>query len=252
MRNTAIFTFYGSLQDFFPAEENPERIVYAFRGEPAVKDSIEALGPPHPEVAGITINNHPASFSSKLKHGDRIAVYSFDDFDGCGASREPDQPPGKPQFILDVHLGGLARYLRLSGIDAAYDSEDKGDRMIAAAAVREERILLTRDIGLLKRAAIVYGYWLRNTNPRKQFVEVAKRYRLEKHFQPFWRCTLCNGLTREVDKSEIRHIVPARVYSEYSEFRQCVRCKQVYWKGSHYDRLKTLMEQLHKKIQFPE
>ena len=206
-------------------------------GSPSVKDAIEAQGVPHTEVALIRLNSKACPFSVLLSEGDRFDVYPA--FTGI----EPDSltnpyactPPEPIRFVADIHLGKLAASLRMLGFDTTYGEE--ADEDLAIQSYREKRILLSRDLGLLKRSQVQYGYYLRTTDPKQQVVEVLRRYQLANSIQPFQRCSRCNGLIQEVPKASIQALVPQGIYAEQDTFRQCLNCEQVYWKGSHYDRL---------------
>ncbi|RYY94424.1 MAG: hypothetical protein EOO11_17910, partial [Chitinophagaceae bacterium] len=135
MLSTAHFRFEGRLQDFLRhrGTETP----YSFRGTPSVKDAIEALGVPHVEAGVIHINGNPSSLAALLHPGDQVTI-------------SPDESPlSKPCFVLDVHLGSLARALRLLGFDSLYE-RNYSDLQIAEIGAAGDRAVLTRDIGLLK------------------------------------------------------------------------------------------------------
>ncbi len=107
-----------------------------------------------------------------LTGGERVAVYPpFQSLDlGDIAPLRP--PLGEPRFVLDVHLGRLARYLRLLGFDSVY-SNDRSDDELLAVSRGQDRVLLTRDVGLLERAALVYGGFLHETDSRLQLREAS-------------------------------------------------------------------------------
>ena len=142
-----------------------------------------------------------------------------------------------------MHLGTLARRLRLLGLDTVYE-KDYDDRVIAARAAAEERILLSRDTGLLKHKNIIWGYWLRSQDGDQQLEEVRHRFSLDPHFRPFTRCLLCNGLNEPVEKEQVSPLVPERTLLFFDEFFRCSGCGNVYWKGSHYDRMLAWLQKL--------
>jgi len=251
MDNIAFFRFYGEIIDLVTAKDKKSggTIEYCFTGTPSVKDAIEAIGPPHTEIAAILVNSISIGFDYLLHNNENVDVYS----PGTNPLSSDQQllsyrPKGEPKFILDVHLGALAHYLRFTGFDTKYNNVDSGDEVIASTAQKESRVLLTRDIGLLKRSIVKYGYWLRHTQPDKQFIEVARRYRLNSYLKPFTRCTICNGLLHEVEKAVIEDGLPPVVRSYYDDFWQCQQCHQIYWKGSHYKSIKTKIDLLIKTI----
>lgn len=193
MNNTASFRFYGSLNDFFPADKKGSWFSYNFKGNPALKDAIEAIGIPHPEVFAILVNRQAAGFFQSLQAQQKVEVYPAESsIQLPEGSLLKDKHPAAERFILDVHLGKLAKALRLLGFDCRYENE-QSDQAIAATAEIEKRIVLTRDVGLLKHKGIRWGYWLRSQNPREQLVEVIRYFNLQNEFDPFSRCLSCNG-----------------------------------------------------------
>jgi uncharacterized protein with PIN domain len=213
----------------------------AFRGPQSVKHLIEALGVPHPEVAAILIDGLPAGFDRQPHPGARIAVYPLFraiDLDGLPPLRPP--LPDPPAFLADNHLGRLARALRLLGFDTAYDAALDDDRL-AELAADERRILLTRDRGLLKRRLVVWGYYLRTTDSREQLFAVRRRFELAGRVEPWRRCLLCNGLLQPVAKAAVLDRLEPKTKLYYDDFQQCEVCRQVYWRGSHYDDLERLV-----------
>ncbi|NNC64731.1 MAG: Mut7-C ubiquitin/RNAse domain-containing protein [Gammaproteobacteria bacterium] len=237
------FRFYDGLCDFLARERKGREFDFSFTGTPSIKDTIEAAGVPHAEVDIILIDGKPADFSTLLRGGERVAVYpAFTNLDVDPEHRLLPPRPVVYRFVLDVHLGRLARYLRLAGFDTLY-SNTYTDPEIAGIAAREERIVLTRDTGLLKHSAVARGYWLRSTSPRAQLTEVVERFDLHPHFTPFSRCMMCNGRVRAADFSEVRGRVPPRVAQNFDRFRLCDDCGRVYWPGSHYEKLAALLEE---------
>ncbi|CAM2066503.1 MoaD/ThiS family protein [Sulfidibacter corallicola] len=244
--NNAFFTFSGSVRDFLPKGTTPARMSYSFQEHPSVKDAIEAIGPPHPEVCAIVVNGRPVDFGYQLFEGDVVEVF------GCDAIPSgfpedallPNHPGERPRFVLDVHLGTLARYLRMSGFDTLYQREDLGDERIAEIAGKERRIALSRDIGLLKRGRVEYGHWLRSTDPRIQFTELVSRYPMKGYLGTQVRCSHCNGRIANVDKEQVLHRLPPSVRDHYDTVYRCESCDQLYWQGSHYVKWQGFLETL--------
>jgi uncharacterized protein with PIN domain len=223
-------------------------------GEPAVKDVIEAAGVPHPEVDVILVNGQPVTFAYRVHPGDEIAAYPVDAAGGDTAHPGQHlQPPitSEPRFVLDTHLGRLAAYLRLLGLDAAYDNH-RTDEELADCASREDRILLTRDVGLLKRGAIRQGHFVRATHPAQQLHEVVLRYDLTRFLRPFTRCLRCNTPLAPVAASAVADRLPPAVRTRQHEFWRCPACERVYWRGSHYQRMLALVERLHAEDSAPD
>jgi uncharacterized protein with PIN domain len=198
---------------------------------------IESLGVPHTEVELILVNGEPVDFSHIVRDGDQVSVYPmFETFDATPVLRLRPAPLREPRFVLDQHLGKLAAHLRLLGFDTLYRN-DYDDATLARVSSTEHRILLTRDRGLLKRSAVTHGYFVRQTDPQQQVVEVLQRFDLRRLIAPFCRCIRCNGLLRATSKEQVATYLPPHTQEYYDEFHICEQCGQVYWKGSHYQHL---------------
>lgn len=241
---TVIFRFYEELNDFLPLEKKKIAFKHQLMSGTTVKDGMESLGVPHAEVDLILVNGVSVDFSYQVKAGDHISVYpTFESFDISPIIRLRPKPLRVTRFILDVHLGKLARYLRLLGFDTFYDNQYV-DQEIIAIAQKEKRIILTRDIGLLKNKKVTHGYWLRATQPKQQIKEIIHRFDLRHQFQPFTRCLECNGKIVAVDAANalLDVKIPTRVREMQNQFYQCENCKRWYWEGTHYDKLKVLVK----------
>lgn len=233
----ARFRFYAELNDFLPEEKRYRTLDFLFDVAPAVKDAIESFGVPHTEVDLIIANGESVDFTYHVRDGDLISVYPvFESIDISPIVKVRPLPLREPRFVLDTHLGRLARYLRGLGFDVVYHNHCD-DETLAHISREEGRILLTRDRGLLKRRLVTHGYWVRATQPRDQLVEVIRRFDLGNAARPFTRCPRCNGLLRSATREEVRDKVPARVLNMFEEFRVCTACGQPYWAGSHYRRM---------------
>jgi uncharacterized protein with PIN domain len=143
--------------------------------------------------------------------------------------------------VADVHLGRMAAYLRLAGFDTEYRN-DFSDRELVDTSSSEDRTLLTRDVGVLKHAAVWRGYFVRETQPGRQLVEVLRRFDLPDHASPFTRCVRCNAVLERVAKQDVLAALPPRTREHYDEFSRCPRCERVYWAGSHYTRMRAFLE----------
>lgn len=240
----ATFTFYGDLNDFLPAAQRGRPIAYPLDGAPAVKHPIEALGVPHPEVEQIIVGGRSVDFTYPLQPGDQVHVYALDALPGDAWPLRLRPPLPRPvRFVLDTHLGRLAAYLRLFGFDTLYRN-DYDDATLAHIAAQDQRVLLTRDRGLLKRKQVVYGYCVRDHAPTGQIVEVLRRYRLREDVQPWQRCPHCNGLLTPVTKAEVLDRLETKTKRYYDDFQQCSTCGQVYWQGSHFIRMQGFVAEV--------
>jgi uncharacterized protein len=238
----ARFHFHDDLNDFMPAERKDISFSYSFQGPQSVKHLIESLGVPHTEVGHILVNEAPAGFDYLPQDGDTIQVFPFFNTHGDNPELSRSFPPGERRFLLDNHLGRLAYYLRMLGMDCLYRNDFQDDDL-ALIASQGERILLTRDRRLLMRNAVIYGYWVRHKTPHLQLVEVMRRYALAGNIIPFRRCMRCNGILQPAKKEDVLPRLLPLTKKYFEEFHICPDCKQVYWKGSHYERMTMLIEQ---------
>jgi uncharacterized protein with PIN domain len=242
------FRFYGELNEFLPAERRQTPIPYGLVGPTAVKHPIESLGVPHTEVELILANGSPVDFSYLVRPADRISVYpAFAAIDVSLVGRLRPALPSPPRFVVDNHLGKLATTLRLLGFDALYHS-DYDDEELAQVTHEQERVLLTRDRGLLKRKLVVYGYCLRTKEPKDQIRAVLRRFDLHHLIDPWRRCLRCNGLLRPVAKEIIIDRLEPKTKKYYHEFQLCQECGQIYWKGSHYEALRRFVDNIRHAV----
>lgn len=232
-QQTAEFRFYAELNDFLPAHRRKRAFFYTFSGSPAVKDTIEAIGVPHTEIDVILADGRSVGFDHHLADGERIAVYPmFERLDVSPLTRLRPAPLRETRFVADVHLGTLARYLRLVGFDTLWRN-DLDDAEIIDIAARDKRIILTRDRGILRDGRVTHGYWLRATEPLVQLEEVVAALQLGGAIRPFTRCMECNGTLRTIERREAARFVPLRVLVLHRRYSRCDDCGRVYWSGSH-------------------
>ena len=234
----ATLTVNGSLTDFWGISEPSSTTSIQFELSPSVKDQVESQGIPHTAVHVLEINGASKPWSHNLCDGDVISLYPYDNTTKCAPIfLQPER------FIADVHLGKLANTLRLLGFDTSFDSDWDDDEIIERSN-SEQRMILTRDLGLLKNGASCYGYWIRSTDPDKQITELFNRFELSSSVAPFTRCMKCNGLLTKVEKETVQEKVPPKVQEWHSDYWQCTNCKQVYWQGSHFKDLQQKVDNL--------
>jgi uncharacterized protein len=232
--NTAYFRFYEELNDFLPVWRRKTFFQYEFKGTPSVKDAIESMGVPHVEIDLILVNSQSVGFTYRLKDKDSISVYPvFESFDIASVTHLKERPLRDLKFIADVHLGKLAKYLRLCGFDTFY-KDNLDDNEIIELSVSTNRAILTRDKEMLKNNKITHAYWIRSQYPRLQLKEVLLRFDLKKPIALFTRCMECNGLLREIPKKDILDSLLPMTKRYYRKFKICSDCNHIYWNGSHY------------------
>jgi len=226
--------FYEELNDFLSHTRRKQQFSVSVRGSPSIKHLIESLGVPHTEVDLILVNGKSVPFSYIIQDKDRISAYPmFEAFDIATVLRLRPKPLRTPQFILDTHLGKLAKHLRMLGFSALYRN-DYNDHEIVQLSLAEKRTILTRDRKLLIRKDVIRGYWVRNSDFPKQLQEVLTRFDLLNLINPFSLCIVCNGRLEKIGKEKLQKKISPEIYSRFEEFFVCSTCGKIYWKGTHY------------------
>jgi uncharacterized protein len=243
-RTFAVFRFYEELNDFLAEERRGRDSGIEVDRARSVKDAIESVGVPHPEVDLILVDGRSVDFSHRLRGGERVAVYPvFESLDIAPLVRLRPRALRDPRFVADVHLGKLARHLRMAGLDTLWDSEWDDDRIVRVSAV-QRRTILTRDKALLRRGDVERGYFVRATESEAQLGEVVARMQLEGALAPFTRCRECNSPLEDVARDAVLDRLPQKVRGLYERFKRCPGCERVYWKGTHFERMKGVLARL--------
>lgn len=197
-----------------------------------VKHLLESAGVPHTEVGAVAIGGRPAALDAQPDDGDLVEAWPL-----------APAPPPCPRFLADAHLGALARRLRLLGFDTLL-AGDHPDHALAACAAAEDRILLSRDRALLEHRLVRHGRFVRATRTAEQLDEVARHYGLRARMHPFTRCLECNAPLVQASAGEVAAALPPRVAAEHHAFTRCTGCGRVYWPGTHWRRLRALVDAL--------
>lgn len=242
--NHARFTFLGDLEYFLQPKWRQQVTDYVFHPHQTVKHLVEAAGVPHTEIAQIRANGRVVTMDYRVRDGDQVIVYPHNWLipGGEDADTPPSDHPASG-FLLDNHLGKLATYLRMLGFDSMY-SNDYQDEKLAELAAQTGRILLTRDRRLLMRCEVAQGYCLRSTSSTRQVKEVLDRFHLYSQIKPFCRCLRCNGLLQPVSKEAIIDRLQPLTRLYYDDFNICPACDQIYWRGSHQQRMQKFIQRL--------
>lgn len=236
--------FYGDLVELARGTDRDGEVEVPLGAARSVKDVVESVGVPHTDVGLLVVDGEPVGFGHLVRGGERVAVYPPSrSFEVPGLLRPPDPPR---RFVLDVHLGTLARNLRLLGFDTWYRTM-ADDPLLAEVAVTEDRVLLTRDRGLLMRSEVVHGHCVRSQEPFTQTVEVTRRYGLADELRPFTRCLRCNGVLVDADLAEVTAEVPPLARAA-PRFSRCTSCGQVYWPGTHHGTLTGLVAAVRREL----
>ncbi|MEV0251266.1 Mut7-C RNAse domain-containing protein [Nocardia sp. NPDC050712] len=194
-------------------------------GVSSLGHAVESMGVPLTEVGELLVDGRPVRPAHVPATGESIEVRAV-------ARPQPRTEPLR--FLLDIHLGTLARRLRLLGLDAAYENPDIGDAALATRSAAEHRILLSRDRGLLRRREIFAGAYIYSHRPPEQLDDVLTRF--APPLAPWTRCTTCNGLLRSTTPDPT--------------LARCTTCGQTYWKGAHHARLNAIVT--HALTQVPQ
>lgn len=221
--STASVRVDSGLELFVAPHHRRAPAVLAHDGTATVGHLVESLGVPLPEVGELLVDGHPATAEQQPRAGAEVEVR---------AVRRPQRV--RPRFLLDVHLGKLARRLRLLGVDAAWRNDAADDELIERAN-RENRLLLTRDRWLLRRRALPRGAYVRGARADEQLADVLDRF--APPLAPWTRCTACNGELHPVSKQDVSGQVQPGTRRCYERFARCGACGKVYWRGAHSGRL---------------
>ena len=231
---------HGGLDSLLPSRRRTALVEQSVAEHATLKHLVESLGIPHTEIGRMMVDGAEVPLDSPA-----------DAFAQAGAIIEvhparPEPVPAEadpPRFLADTHLGALARRLRLLGFDTriAGPGPDAG---IAACAEREDRIVLSRDRGLLMHRRIRRGRLIRAGRTDAQLREVVLRFGLRGAMRPFTRCLECNAPLQAIDREAVFADLPPRVRSRQSTFTRCTGCGRVYWPGTHWERLRAFVAAL--------
>ncbi|MFF0746480.1 Mut7-C RNAse domain-containing protein [Streptomyces sp. NPDC004111] len=225
-------SFAPELHLFIAPDRRAGRTDAVTDGASTLGHVVESLGVPLTEAGQLYVDGHPATTAHVPAEGERIEVR---------AVARPQSVPGAPlRFLLDVHLGTLARRLRLLGVDAAYFSEDIGDPALATHSARERRVLLSRDRGLLRRRELWAGAYVYSDRPDAQLRDILGRF--SPVLAPWTRCTACNGTLKEATKESVAGLLAPGTERTQDVFAQCTACDRPYWRGAHHTRLAEVVD----------
>jgi len=227
---------YGNLKNLLKKKFSSPEIIYNFLLPTTVKDLIESLGIPHTEVELILLNGKSCNWNKKITDNSRLSVYPHFYHINIFKISKITHKPKKLKFIADVHLGRLAKYLRILGFDCLYQN-DYPDEKIIKIATKEKRIILTMDRGILKHTNVTYGQLIRSKKVKEQLKEVMDRFNLQNKKKPFTLCIECNTKFKKISRKEASKTFPYLNDKYYKEFYKCHSCKKIYYKGSHYYRM---------------
>lgn len=257
-----LFHFHGELAELAPAAE----VIYALTRRASLKDAVEALGVPHTEVYALFVDCLPAGFDHLLTPGTHVEVLPAPEpVDVTRAqplrtalceAPPPSQPADAPtqtlqtpsiRFAADANVGKLATWLRLLGFDTFYDSAVE-DAELAEMAAREHRVILSRDHGLLKRKAVIWGRLIRDNDPAAQLRGVMRHFGLTPPYRTFSRCLRCNEALTPVEKAEVLYLLQPKTKRYYRDFQHCASCQRIYWAGSHHGKMEEMVKAMAEAV----
>ncbi len=151
------------------------------------------------------------------------------------------------RFIVDTNAGKLARRLRMLGYDAVFFN-GRDDAEIVSQALKENRILLTRDTHLMEWGVIRDGrvrtLLIQSDIPDLQVSQVIRELDINEFPEPLTLCLECNYPLISANKTEIADIIPRYVMQTQEEFKSCPVCRRIYWRGTHWHIMKKKIEVL--------
>lgn len=150
-----------------------------------------------------------------------------------------------PKFIADCHLGKLAKYLRLMGLDTLFFPHIEDNKLITIAN-EEKRIILTRD-RLLSDRKNALVFFLEPTDTKAQLKTLIDYYSLKEQTALFSRCIVCNTPLQPIDKEKVIERLPEKVKRHFDLFEYCPTCDRIYWQGDHYRHMMEFLEQVLKE-----
>ena len=235
---------YAELNDFLPQEYQQKQFTLPVKTPVTLGEAIESLLIPLSEVDLVLVNGQPVSLNQRIFENDSVSVFpTFETLDISELKGDFTPALRVTRFILDAHLGKLAKYLRMLGFDTLYQN-DYGDEEIIEQAVKEKRIILTRDKLLLQSKRVTHGYYIRATEKHEQLREVVQKFDLYSQFKSFTRCMSCNEELVQKSRDEVALLIQEDILQHFTEFYYCPACRKVYWKGSHFKRMESFIRDL--------
>lgn len=243
---TVTIRFYAELNDLLKSGNRQRDIVVPVGDGRSVKDLAESFGIPHTEIDMVLCDGESCGLDRVLRGGEMVSVYPvFESVDLTKTTRIRATPLRNPAFILDAHLGGLLRLMRILGLDAVLE-KGRPDRLrvgenevptIVARSLAEGRIIVTRSRKVLKTREVTHGYLVRSSDPVIQCREVVDRFDLKAVARPLTVCITCGG-TLAPAGTDLSGVPPGARTSA-NTFERCSSCGKPYWDGSHLPRLEA-------------
>jgi uncharacterized protein with PIN domain len=141
-------------------------------------------------------------------------------------------------------LGKLTRWLRMLGQNVEYFKQLKDSELLEVARV-EDRILLTRDCELYKRAVMkgIQAYYLEGKTEPEKLAELAARFKIQLKIDlTKSRCPICNTKIEPISKEQVTGKIETNTLAFYDSFWRCPKCGKVYWQGAHWTKIGDTLE----------
>jgi len=153
------------------------------------------------------------------------------------------------KFIVDNNVGKLVKWLRIMGYDTLFFN-GSNDAHLIAAALAEDRVILTRDTQIMKRRVVIKGQLkailIQSDEPELQMHQVIDTLGLDYQFRPFTICLECNQPLLERSKQQVKDLVPPYVFQAQSQYMECPTCHRIYWRGTHWQAMTRKLERFKK------
>jgi uncharacterized protein with PIN domain len=151
------------------------------------------------------------------------------------------------KILCDQMLGSLAKWLRIAGFDTFYANNEMTDEELLHIAVKEKRILITRDKELITKSKklTLNVIEITTTDLDRQLQQVLSIININKKLI-LTRCSLCNNILKTIDKKEVKNRVPKNVFENKDKFWFCNNCDKFYWNGSHHEKIMKKIDEITK------
>ncbi len=150
------------------------------------------------------------------------------------------------KFIVDSNVGKLTKWLRMMGYDSLFFN-GSDDSSLVKTALKEGRVILTRDTQIMERGLIRNGrlkaILIASDVPRLQIGQVIRELKLDSWFKPFSLCLECNQPLLKRNKAEIAGRVPPYVFKTQDQYVECPACHRIYWRGTHWQAMTRNLNQ---------
>lgn len=236
---------YAELNDQLPPQRQFHDFPLVLHSPATIESLLTSLALPLENIDLILLNGTAVSPDTPLTDKDRVSLFPpFESFDISALQQIRNAPLRKPSFILDVHLGKLARFLRLLGFDTKYERSGSINSIILQAN-NEHRTILSMSHAYYQHPQVLRFYRIESNVPRTQLLSVLRRFDLRNLIRPFTRCIECNTLLCSYTRENIpADRIPQKVFAVYQNYEYCPHCDRYYWKGSHYERMKVFVDEI--------